>query len=58
MTNSLPFKASGNTNPFDDIFSDTHGGTTMKEDEEGEEIWEEENADDYVEDDHNSKDEN
>mgnify|MGYP007080181816 CR=1 FL=1 len=54
MKNGLPFQASGNTNPFDDMFSDTHGGT-MKEDEEGEEIWEEENADDYVEDEYNSK---
>ena len=38
MTSSLPFQASGNTNPFDDFFSDTHGGTT-KEDEDGEIVW-------------------
>ena len=37
MTNSLPFKASGTTNPFDDYFSDTHGGTTNEED--GELVW-------------------
>jgi len=57
MTNSLPFKASGNTNPFDDFFSDTHKGT-MKEDEDGESIWEEEDADECVEDEYNDKYEN
>ena len=28
MTRTLPFKTSGSTNPFDDMFSETHGGST------------------------------
>ena len=38
MTSSLPFKASGSTNPFDDFFTDTHKGT-YKKDEDGETVW-------------------
>ena len=54
MKNGLPFKASGSTNPFDDFFSDTHKGT-MKKDEDGESVWEEEDADECAEDDYSSK---
>ena len=57
MTSSLPFKASGNTNPFDEMFLQTHGGST-EEDEDGEVIWDGD-VDECVEPDSmNDKDEN
>jgi len=54
---TLPFKASGNTNPFDEMFLQTHGGST-EEDEDGEVIWDGD-IDECVEPDSmNDKDEN
>ena len=49
-------KTAGSTDPFDDMFSDSHGGST-KEDEDGEIVWDGD-VDECNREDMDEKDEN